>query len=376
MKHKITISITDITPHALQVLRRLKDAGFEAFLVGGCVRDLLLNIKPKDFDIATNAEPEQIHKLFRNCILIGRRFRLAHVRFGREIIEVATFRRETENQHAETGMILRDNIYGSIEEDAWRRDFTINALYYNIKDLSIVDYTDGMQDLENRIVRMIGEPVQRYREDPVRMLRALRVAGKVNFVIDKATEQPIFELADLLRNVSKVRLFDEIIKWFKCGNSLAVYKLSLQHGLFKIMFPHTRDTELVRQGFANTDKRFAAQKSFNPAFLFAVLLWGALQKELQNCTLALAMEKVLQQQKQHVSIPRRFLVMIKEIWTLQYWLTKRKPKKVYRTLNHPRFRAAYDFLLLRVQAGEKLKTLADWWTKFQEADDKTRKNML
>jgi poly(A) polymerase len=379
MKHKakkFIMPLANINPHAVQILQRLTTAGFEAFLVGGCVRDLLLNLKPKDFDIATNAEPEQVKALFRNCILIGRRFRLAHVRFGREIIEVATFRRATEERHVETGMILRDNIYGSIEEDAWRRDFTINALYYNIKDSSIVDYTNGIQDLKNKIVRMIGDPMKRYHEDPVRMLRALRLAGKVNFVIEKETERPISELANLLKNVSKVRLFDEIIKWFKCGNSLAVYKLSLHHGLFQIMFPYTKNTNLVRQSFFNTDKRLAMGKSFNPAFLFSVLLWGTLQRELQHHKLQFAMQKVLQQQNQHVSIPRRFLLMIKEIWTLQYWLTQRKPKKAYRTLNHIRFRAAYDFLLLRVETGEKLKNLADWWTKFQEADDKTRKNML
>lgn len=365
-KHKIPRFT--INPHALEVVERLNNTGFDAFLVGGCVRDLLLGIKPKDFDIATNAEPEQVKKIFRNCLLIGRRFRLAHVRFGREIIEVATFRSVTEEHHVETGMILRDNIYGTIEEDAWRRDFTINALYYNIRDESIIDYTGGIEDLDNKIVRMIGDPEQRYREDPVRMLRALRVAGKLDFIIEKQTEEFIFKHSELLKNVSKVRLFDEIVKWFRCGNSLAVYKLALQHGLFKLIFPETKDTDLVKLGFLNTDKRLAAGKSFNPAFLLAVLLWGALQKESPH--------HVLHEQTKHISIPRRYSLMIKEIWSLQNWLKQRKPKKVVRTLQHPRFRAAYDFLLLRVEAGEKLKHLADWWTKFQEADDKTRKNML
>ena len=380
-----TISRANINEYALKVLYRLKQGGFEAFLVGGCVRDLLVNIKPKDFDIATSAEPEQVKKLFRNCRLIGRRFRLAHVHFGREIIEVATFRAACEHHHAETGMILRDNIYGSIEEDAWRRDFTINALYYNIKDFSIIDFTSGMQDLKAKTVRMIGDPLQRYQEDPVRMLRALRTAAKLNFKLEAKTGSVIAELADLLQNVPQSRLFDETIKWFNCGHSLNAFNLLLQHGLFKRLFPLSKPGKLLEHGFANTDQRMAAQKSLNPAFLLSVLLWQPFQDALKRYkqkglkpfpALQQAAKDVLHQQAQLFSIPKRIQLMIKEIWMLQNWLLQPTPRKVHRTLRHKRFRASYDFLLLRVQAGEKLATWADWWTELQAADGNTRAKMI
>ncbi len=379
-QHKLSRS--KINANALKVLYHLKKGGFDAYLVGGCVRDLLLGLEPKDFDVATNAAPEKVRKLFSNCRLIGRRFRLAHIYFGRQIIEVATFRGKTQHHHPETGMILRDNIYGTIEEDAWRRDFTINALYYNSKDFSIVDFTGGMQDLNNKIIRMIGEPKGRYHEDPVRMLRALRFSAKLNFSLDPETKKPISTLAGLLQNVPQARLFDELIKWFVSGHSFETFKLLRQYGLFAVLFPQTeailtceKNLKLLVQGFINTDQRIAEKKSLNPAFLFAVLLWQPLQKRIiqyQEQGLRLfpalhrAMPEVLQQQTEHIAIPLRFKRMMKEIWLLQYRLQQKNPKKIAQTLQQPRFRAGYDFLLLRAEAGEKIQALANWWTRVQE----------
>jgi poly(A) polymerase len=376
------LSKNKINTNALKVLYQLKKGGFDAYLVGGCVRDLLLGLEPKDFDIATNAAPEEVRKLFRNCRLIGRRFRLAHIYFGRQIIEVATFRGKTQHHHPETGMILRDNIYGTIEEDAWRRDFTINALYYNSKDFSIVDFTGGMQDLNNKIIRIIGEPEQRYHEDPVRILRALRLSAKLNFALDPATKKPIKNLVGLLQNVPRARLFDELLKWFASGHSFATFKLLRKYGLFAVLFTQTeavltneQHMRFVAQGFINTDQRIAEQKSLNPAFLFAVLLWQSLQNKIiqyQRQRLRLfpaihqAVQEVLHQQTEHVAIPLRFKRMIKEIWLLQYRLQQKNPKKTTQIMQQPRFRAAYDFLLLRAEAGEKVKALANLWTQVQE----------
>lgn len=360
----------------------MQAAGFDAYLVGGGVRDLLVGLHPKDFDVATNATPEEVRKLFRNCILIGRRFRLAHVRFGRDIIEVATFRGEVQYCNVETGMIVRDNVYGTIEEDACRRDFTVNALYYHSKDCSITDYTGGMQDIKNKVIRMIGEPVPRYHEDPVRMLRALRLAAKLHFTLDTATEAPILNLVGLLQNVPPARLFDEIIKWFHSGNSLDAFKLLRQHGLFAVLFPQTEANlikganqevyELLVHGFSNTDQRMLEQKPLNSAFLFAVLLWWPLQKKVQKyqneglklfAALQSAMQKVLQKQTQHIVIPKRLTQVIKEMWVLQYRFAQRKQRRIAHILRHPRFKIAYDLLLLRNESGENVKELTVWWTR-------------
>lgn len=361
----------------------------------------MLGIEPKDFDIATDAHPEDVKKLFRNCILIGRRFRLAHVYFHGEIVEVATFRAAADENHAarktsDSGMILRDNVYGTIEEDAWRRDFTLNALYYCIKDFTLVDYVGGFADIQNRVIRMIGDPVMRYHEDPVRMLRAVRIAAKLDFTIDAATEAPINKLVGLLQNVPAARLFEEINKWFRSGKSLATYNLLRQYGLFAVLFPQTEAVivgenaavaaNMVKCGFANTDKRILAAKPLNPAFLFAVLLWWPLQLRIEYLhveeemspyeALMHAMHEVLKQQSEHVLIPQKLRLTIKEIWVLQYRLEQLQKRKIYATLANPKFRAAYDFLLLRAEAGEKLQTLAAWWTKLQEVNEVERKNMI
>lgn len=392
------ISRQNISANALKVLYRLKEAGFEAYLVGGGVRDLLLDLKPKDFDIVTNAKPEQVYKLFRNCRLIGRRFRLAHVYFRGEIIEVATFRGHhtgfgSEAQTA-TGLIIHDNVYGTIEEDAERRDFTINALYYNIKDFSLVDYHDGLADMKAGVLRIIGDPAQRYREDPVRMLRAVRLAGKLNFTIHPDTERPIFESHALLQNVSPARLFDEVLKLFHGGQALATFKLLRKYGLFGYLFAQTEacleqpDAAVIKQLIelllANTDQRLAEEKSISAGFLLAAILWPALQTLVQDYqqegmrlfeSVQEASYKVLQRQTQQFNIPKRFQTDIQDIWQLQYRLSQRTPRRVFSALNHPKFRAAYDLLALRAAAGENMQSLVTWWTEFQAAE-KTEQQVL
>ncbi len=379
----------------------LKDTGFEAYLVGGGVRDLLLELHPKDFDIVTNAKPEEVRKLFRGCILIGRRFRLAHVRFGREIIEVATFRTGLEYdsdkyQRSEHGMILRDNVYGTMEEDAWRRDFTVNALYYRIKDFSIIDYTNGIKDLEAKVLRMIGDPIVRYREDPVRMLRAVRLAAKIGFTIEKNTAAPIAKLAPLFINVSPARLLEEVIKWFRSCKSLETFHLLQKHKLFAFLFAQTAASlqgingkitaSMLHHGFTNTDQRISISKPIIPAFLYAVLLWWPMQEQIaiirrdekvtEFVELQRAMQYVLHLQKNQTLISQKLLFTIKEIWILQYQLTQKKKRRIYSLLTHPRFRAAYDFLLLRAQTGEQVKELAKWWTQLQEANEDKRHKMI
>jgi poly(A) polymerase len=410
-----SISRAQISPNALKVLYRLKEAGFQAFLVGGAVRDLLLGFKPKDFDVATNALPDDVRRIFRNCRLIGRRFRLAHVHFGQEIIEVATFRAAAapEREDAEdletdgegvsvvdvpaaapfdsehrafdtTGRILRDNIYGTIEEDVWRRDFAANGLYYNIDDFSIWDFVDGVSDVRARRLKLIGDPETRYREDPVRMLRAVRFAAKLDFSIEDSTEQPIRRLAYLLDGVPPARLFDECLKLFLSGFGQKSFRLLQQYGLFEHLFPmsaaafklppYAYAQEMLEAGLANTDARIAADKAVTPTFLFAVLLWSAVLRELNEqsagpapdlAQLMQACDKVLRAQQSRVAIPRRFAVPMRELLMLQPRFNRRSGVKSLSLLQHPRFRAAYDFLLLRAQVGVADPELAKWWTDVQ-----------
>jgi poly(A) polymerase len=428
-----SISRAAISPNALKVLYRLKDAGYQGFLVGGAVRDLLLGIRPKDFDVATNALPEEVRRLFRNCRLIGRRFRLAHVHFGNEIIEVATFRaaaapeREdaeeldsdaendgvpgeaaadesasaerapargraeftapTDSEHRafdQTGRILRDNIYGTIEEDVWRRDFAANGLYYNIDDFSIWDFVDGVSDVRARRLKLIGDPETRYREDPVRMLRAVRFAAKLDFSIEPATEAPIRKLAYLLDGVPPARLFDECLKLFLSGFGAKSYRLLQQYGLFEHLFPMSAAAfalppyeyaqEMLERGLINTDERIAADKPVTPTFLFAVLLWSAVLRELNErqagpapdlAQLMQACDAVLRAQQSRVALPRRFAMPMRELLMLQPRFNRRSGVKSLSLLQHPRFRAAYDFLLLRAQVGVADPELAKWWTDIQ-----------
>ena len=360
--------------------------------MGGGVRDLLLGREPKDFDIATDAKPEQVREVFRNCRLIGRRFRLAHVHFGREIIEVATFRagqddRQSSNQQTDEGMLLRDNVYGTIEQDALRRDFTVNALYYSIADFSVIDYAGGVSDLEQGVLRLMGDPETRYREDPVRMLRAVRFAAKLGFRVDVETESPIPDLAPLLSDIPPARLFEEVLKLFLGGTAVATFEKLRQYGLFAELFPDTEASlallehdfplTLVLKGLENTDTRLREDKPVTPAFLFAVLLWEPVRRRSDTLradgvapyhAIQQAAGEVVANQLERVSLPRRFSTPMQEIWALQSRFVNRRGKRPKRLLAHPRFRAAYDFLLLRAASGEAEQELADWWTAFQDND--------
>lgn len=383
-----SISRKNISNGALRVLYRLHEAGFRACLVGGAVRDLLLGNRPKDFDVATAATPEQVRTLFRNCRLIGRRFRLAHVVFGREIVEVATFRGSSDDgsgdRHLVDGRLVRDNVYGTIEEDALRRDFTINALYYDIADFSVLDAVGGMDDLQQRQLRLIGDPQQRYREDPVRMLRAARLAAKLDFSIEAATAAPFAQLGELLCEAAPARLFDESLKLFLGGYGLASLHALERHGLLEHVFPATARAlqaadaaqfrALLEQTLANTDARVREDKPVTPAFLFAAMLWGPVRQRAQlgidhgvdaATAWSQAVERVLREQAQRVAIPRRFTLAVEEIWALQARFEQRTRKRALRLLEHPRFRAAYDFLVMRSGESPQLEELARWWTHLQ-----------
>ncbi|MBE8716369.1 polynucleotide adenylyltransferase PcnB [Cellvibrio polysaccharolyticus] len=391
------ISRKNISPAVIKVIKQLVDAGYEAYLVGGGVRDLLLEGKPKDFDVATSATPEQIRRLFRGARIIGRRFQIVHVRMGREVFEVTTFRGASddnpESKRSQDGMLLRDNVYGTLASDAMRRDFTVNALYYSPNDFAVYDYTGGMEDLKSRTLRIIGDPVTRYKEDPVRMLRALRFAGKLGFAIEPATAQPVRELGHLLENISESRLFEEILKLFLGGSALATFTLLREYGLLANLFPGTHaaladgdefSLRLIEQTMSNTDKRIRAEKTVTPAFLYAALLWPALQREKarllqampESAAYAQAAQQVVTQQLQRTSIPKRFSIPMREIWDLQMRLTQRAGLRAVRLLDHPRFRAAYDFLLMREDAGEQLDGLGSWWTRFQSATEDEQEEMI
>ena len=395
------ISRADISEGALKVLYRLKGAGYEGYLVGGGVRDLLLGREPKDFDIATNARPEEVKALFRNCRLIGRRFRLAHVRFGPEIIEVATFRTGSEEDEDSgrvtvDGRILRDNAFGTLEDDAVRRDFTFNSLYYGIHDFSVVDFANGVHDLEAGLVRLIGEPQVRFREDPVRILRALRFAAKLGFRIEAATEAALAELASLLEDIAPARLYDEVLKLFMSGHAVASFELMDRYDVFRRLFPQTHRSmqedaggttrRLLLQALANTDARIEEGKPVTPAFLCAALLWGPLIRTASQLSagadasdrelLEQAAGAVIEEQVRRVAFPKRFTLVTREIWALQLRLEQRSGRRPAQLLADPRFRAAYDFLVLRGESGEDLGDLPDWWTRFQEEGDETRRSML
>lgn len=398
-----TVSRGAISPNALKVMYRLKDAGFTAFLVGGGVRDILLNRKPKDFDVATDAHPEAIRELFRNSRIIGRRFRLVHVFYDGEIIEVSTFRANageptarTQTQvHAETGMIYRDNTYGTVEEDAWRRDFTVNALYYNIADFSLVDYTRGLTDLKHRLIRIIGDPVQRYHEDPVRLLRAIRFAAKLDFGVEKETEIALKALPHLLQHVPTSRLFDECLKLFFDGNAFVTYQKLLHYRYMDALFPQTMQTlhtyknktheKLIQLAMKATDARLQADNNVNPAFLLAVLLWPVIQQELSKMKnkkvkfylrLHQLVTDIIHRQVEAMMIPKRLQFAIQAIWVLQFQLEKRRPTRILNVFHHRYFRAAFDFMGLRLQAGEISSLEYDWWKEFQLVDTEKQEAMI
>lgn len=389
-----SISRADISDNAIKVLYRLHKAGYQAFLVGGGVRDLLLGLHPKDFDVATDAHPEQVRALFRNCRLIGRRFRLAHVRFGREIIEVVTFRAAAVEEHqqreqADSGRILRDNVYGSIDEDIWRRDFTVNSLYYNIADFTVWDYTSGMADVEARTLRLIGDPETRYREDPVRMLRAARFSAKLGFEIAPEAAEPIGRLGSLLRDVPPARLFEETLKLFQTGHGVKSLEVLIELQLLQYLFPHTgkllegddgeRTLKLIREGLASTDRRIGENQPVTPMFLYAVFLWHPVFERAESIyeefdvsrieALLDACDEVSAEQQTHTTYPRRYSVPMKDMLVMQKRFENQRGARAMRLLSHKRFRAAYDFLLLRASCGEVDQNLADFWTEVQSLSE-------
>ena len=453
------VSRSNISPNALRVLYRLKEAGFEAFLVGGCVRDIILGRHPKDFDVATDALPDQVRRLFRNCRLVGRRFRLAHIVYGREVIEVATFRAASapppseepvpnrEEDEAELlgdelgpgddeplegvaaleitqplevgasggaaraagretggvrhrvqddhGRLLRDNMYGSIDEDVWRRDFTVNALYYNIADFSIWDYVGGLADIQAKRLRLIGDVETRYREDPVRMLRAARFEAKLGFEIDAASAKPIAQLRGLLASVPPARLFDETTKLFLTGHGADSYRVLRQRGLFAALFPDVDGylekhpgslvEELVVQGLRNTDRRVAEDKPVTPTFLFSLLLYGPIAAVIESLppqrwhepqAILEACDRALHDAQQRVSIPRRIALGVREMYALQPRLEGPRGRRALRLLEQPRFRAAYDLLTLRASLGLADPGTAQWWTTLQAAAPAEREQMV
>ena len=438
-----SISRRNISPNALRVLYRLREGGYQAFLVGGCLRDLLLGFEPKDFDVATSARPEEVKRLFRNCRLIGRRFRLAHVFYGHEIIEVATFRaasapsqgeeteddpdilpevgasednpeaeaefdqeREREAEAAdrddgpvdrvlnEGGRILRDNSYGTIEEDVWRRDFTCNALYYNIEDFSLWDFVGAMDDIQARRLRLIGDAAQRYREDPVRMLRAARFEAKLGFSLDGDTESAITELGEALREVPAARLFDETLKLFLTGHGVKSLEVLRRRGLLGVLYPGVEKflsrhpgslvEKLLVAGLANTDERVQAGKSVTPTFLFTLLLYGPIAAYIEKQppdkwsdvgTILDGCDHALREALQRVMIPRRFSLGVRDMFALQPQLENPRSRRVLRLIEQPRFRAGYDLLLLRAKVGMAPREVADWWTALQAASPQQRQDM-
>ena len=407
--HEITavsLAPKNISSNALKVVRRLSNHGYQAYLVGGSVRDLMLGLNPKDFDVATNARPEQVRELFRNSRSIGKRFKIVHVRFERDIVEVATFRagkvnpaRENEKgqggenhnheiRQSKSGLLIVDNVYGTIEEDVLRRDFTVNALYYDTFKGDLIDLVEGRRDLKNHTLRLIGDPESRYREDPVRMLRAVRFKTVLDFKIEDLSAQPIYKLGFLLQDISSARLFEELLKLLMTGCAARIYEQLKHFQLFGWLFPDSQRTmahypgdKLIKAALESTDRRLREGLPVTPAFIYAALLWypfvnekKRLEKEGTSHIEAIngASNNVLAKQQLFTSIPRRFSVPMRDIWHLQFRLTNRKGRKAEAILRHKRFRAAYDFLLLREQAGENLNNLGEWWSVYQNKNEAER----
>jgi poly(A) polymerase len=387
-----SIEESAISINASKVISRLQDHGFQAYLVGGCIRDLLLRKTPKDFDIATDAHPEEVREMFRNSRIIGKRFRIVHVRFGREIIEVTTFRGphadEYDENHSDSGMTLNDNVYGTFEEDVFRRDFTMNAIYYEPQEKEIIDLADGTADIESQIIRTIGDPTGRLREDPVRMLRAIRFQAKLEFGLESDLQSSIRSLGYLIQDVPPARLFEEVLKLFLSGYGTAAFDSMLENDIYGWLFPDSKRSmennateELVRLALTSTDQRIAKQMPVTPAFIYAAVLWYPFVDEKQrleqedgikHAAAHEAANNVISKQQLFTSIPKRFSGPMRDIWFLQSRLPSRFGQKPDRIMDHKRFRAAYDFLLLREQAGEKTKQLGEWWTEYQEATEERK----
>ena len=378
------ISIERLSKNAISVVEGLRARGFDAYLVGGCVRDLTLNLKPKDFDVATNATPEEVSDIFPKTRLIGRRFRITHVRIRGETIEVSTFRRNIDlddlsdvelDHESKNGIIVRDNVYGRIDEDALRRDFTVNALYYDPEENIVLDFVDGFDDIKQRKIKTIGDPQKRFREDPVRILRAIRFAAKLDFQFEPETEAALTPLSEFLTAIPPARLLDEFTKLFMHGSAAKSFELLCQFDLAEILFPlPLQSLPLVSSALKNTDTRILEGKPVTPAFLLAALLWEEYQRKCDitatgsdpNDGQYQAALAVINEQQHTIAIPKRFAMFIKEVWQLQPRLEKRSPRSLHRLLSHRRFRAGYDFLLLRANNGDADVEVATWWTEIQD----------
>ena len=387
---KPKIDISKISKHALGIILSLQKNKYEAYIVGGAIRDILINQNPKDFDIATSATPEQIRRLFKKSRIIGRRFKLVHVLDGRDIIEVSTFRAKPQEREIMANGVERDNAYGTLKEDAERRDFTSNSIYFNPTNNKLIDFYGGIDDIKNKQLTIIGIPEIRFQEDPIRILRAIRFAAKLDLSINEDIKSIIHKNINLLENIPYSRLFDEVMKLFLTGHALKSVILFNKFNLSKKFFPVLQSTNpstqaFLKQGLRDTDKRIHESKSVNPGFLLAVFLWrdvneawGKRKKVSINNTVALntAIDFVLSKQSKIFPVQKRFIVTMSEIWRLQPRFENLNPKRIYRLLGHPRFRAAYDFLLLRNRQGEIDNDLAQWWIKFVEADDKTKSILI
>ena len=383
-----------ISPFAVEIINKLQDHNYEAYLVGGCVRDLLANIKPKDFDIATNAEPKEIRKIFKASRIIGKRFQLVHIYKGKQIIEVATFRAGLDKNSTtiendlikdDAGKIIRDNIWGNIEDDCNRRDFTINAIYFCPISNTFKDFHDGAQHVKEKKIISIGDPLYRFEEDPVRSLRAIRFATKLNFKLDSKVKEAIYEKGDLLGNISNARLFDEFCKIFLNGHGYENYKKLQSFGIAKYLLNLEKKysgNKVYDESFKNTDKRYRDGKSITPGFLLAAILWPRL---IERCSFDnginvrkffRSMDSIIAEQHRITAIPRKFSSYIKDIWYLQLKLNDRLKNNPNKIIKHPRFRAGYDFLLIREKASKDKSDLGKWWTNFQHADAKSKEKMI
>ncbi|MBO6564027.1 MAG: polynucleotide adenylyltransferase PcnB [Pseudomonadales bacterium] len=389
------IDTDKISTNALKVVKRLQDKGYQAYLVGGCIRDLLVGKSPKDFDVATDAHPEEVRDLFRNSRIVGKRFRIVHVRFGREIVEVTTFRGPHDEQydenHSDSGMTLSDNVYGSFEEDVFRRDFAMNAVYYQPQTKEIIDLAKGVNDISAAKIKTIGEPESRLREDPVRMLRAVRFQAKLQFELEDELSNSIASLGYLVQDVSPARLFEEVLKLFMSGNGAAAFDHLMELDLYGWLFPDSRrsmegnaTSALVKLALESTDRRIADDMPVTPAFIYAAMFWYPFVEEKERLQEAGATQveasheaanNIISKQQLFTSVPRRFTGPMRDIWFLQFRLPNRFGQKPDILIQHKRFRAAYDFLLLRELAGEKTGDLGAWWTEYQEADDERRSAM-
>lgn len=398
-QHQIDQSL--ISKAAMTVCQKLNKAGYDAYLVGGSVRDLLLGRKPKDFDIATNAKPEQVQRLFRHARIIGRRFKLVHVSFRREVIEVATYRASVDKaskkrQTTDDGMLVRDNVYGSLEEDAWRRDFTINAFYYNPDENVVLDFVGGIKDLKQQRIETIGQPLERYQEDPIRLIRAMRFAAKLQFQFSAEHLNIIKASHELLAPVPGSRLYDAFLQVFFAGYAEKMYHMMCEHGYFQRLFPETatlleqehyhRYNKLIERALRETDRRFAEGKSLNPGFLLAVFLWPTLQRSLYQYrkrghkfyhALHCAIDEALKGHKGSLLVlPQRVVGMIRDVWLLQFYMKQRRPKRIMRIYNDRYFRAAFDFLEMRATMEEPLDKAVNWWKKFQHVNEQQQGKMI